>query len=123
MSGDERWIPDHEDGSGWADVDWGSVIRGSRYHYCHTEEWDVAAATLPAFYQVVTRLESAELHPHENTYYVPGVLLADFLTELVMLGGAEVIWHVQPCDTPDPQSRVDRIPLPAPRGGINAGDD
>jgi hypothetical protein len=113
MSTDERWVPDHEDGSGWADVDWSSVIRGSRYHYRHTESRALADAALPPFYQVVTHLESAELHPHQNTYYVPACLLADFLAEFVMLGGAEVIWHIQPCSDPDPQSRVDRINQPA----------
>ncbi len=111
----DLWIPDNPDGSGWADIDWVSAVRGSRYHYRHVEAREVAAAALPAFYQVVTRLESAELHPHENAYYVPGLLLADFLAELVMLGGAEVIWHVQPCDTPDPQSQVDRISPPIQR--------
>ena len=56
---------------------------------------------------MVTRLESAELHPHENTYFVARERLADFLAEISIAGGAEVIWHVEPCETPPPESRVD----------------
>jgi hypothetical protein len=106
--GDERfWVPDHPDGSGWADVDWISASRGSRYHYRHVGSVEVERARLPAFYRVVTRLESAELHPHENTYFVARERLADFLAEISIAGGAEVIWHVEPCQTPPPESRVD----------------
>ena len=55
---DERfWIPDNPDGSGWADVDWVSASRGSRYHYRHVGS-AAEEARLPAFYRVVTRLES-----------------------------------------------------------------
>jgi hypothetical protein len=101
-----RWIPDNPDGSGWADVDWTSAIRGSRYHYRHGAPLVEARAALPPFYRVVTRLESATLEPHENSYYVPNDRLADFLAELALAGGAEIIWHVEPCHDPPPESRV-----------------
>lgn len=100
------WIPDNPDGSGWADVDWSSVARGSRYSYRHVGTADDERAQLPPFYRVVTRLESAELHPHENSYFVPNDRLADFLAELSAVGGAEVIWHVEPCLTPPTESKV-----------------
>jgi len=70
------WIPDNPDGSGWADVDWASAVRGSRYHYRHAEPLAEARALQPPCYRVVTRLESAELHAHENSYYVPREVLA-----------------------------------------------
>lgn len=98
------WVPDNPDGSGWADVDWGSVIRGTRYHYSHATPLTEARAEQPGHYLVVTRLESAELRPHENRYYVPRELLADFLAELALAGGAEVIWHVEPCPRPPAES-------------------
>jgi hypothetical protein len=55
---------------------------------------------------VVTRLESERIDPHENTYYVSGDNLADFLGELVWNGGDEVIWHVGPVDAPPAEARV-----------------
>jgi hypothetical protein len=94
------------DGSGWADVDWASAVRGSRYHYRHGEPLAAARAALPSFYRIVTRLESEELEPHENSYYVPNELLADFLAELSIAAGVERVWHVEPCDDPPPESRV-----------------
>jgi hypothetical protein len=103
---DRFWVPSNPDGSGWADVDWASAVRGSRYHYRHAEPLPEARALLPPFYRVVTRLESSELIPHENSYYVPSERLADFLVELALAGGAEVIWHVEPCSSPPPESRV-----------------
>lgn len=103
------WIPDNPDGSGWADVDWASATRGSRYHYRHVGPIDEERAKLPAFYRVVTRLESLELHPHENTYYVARELLADFLAELSSTGAAETIWHVEPCPAPPSESRVQSL--------------
>ena len=104
---DERfWVPDHPDGSGWADVDWGSASRGSRYHYRHVGTLEEERSRLPAFYRVVTRLESAQLHPHENTYFVSRERLADFLGEISIAGAAEVIWHVEPCSAPPSESRV-----------------
>jgi len=103
---DERWIPDNPDGSGWADVDWSSVLRGSRYHYQHGRPADEAARALPRAYRVVTRLESEKLEPHENSYYVPRENLADFLAEISLAGGAETIWHVEPCDEPPPESHM-----------------
>jgi len=103
---EDLWVPDNPDGSGWADVDWVSATRGSRYHYRHAAPRDEALAALPPFFRVVTRLESAELRPHENTYYVPAPALADFLAELVWQGGAEVIWFVEPCDAPPDAARV-----------------
>ena len=59
------WVPDNPDGSGWADVDWVSAVRGSRYFYRHAEPHDEALALLPPFYRVVTRLDTPTLHaPH-----------------------------------------------------------
>ncbi|MFN8592882.1 MAG: hypothetical protein U0031_15610 [Thermomicrobiales bacterium] len=107
---DRLWIPDNPDGSGWADVDWVSAAKGSRYHYRHVGPMAEERTTLPTFYRVVTRLESAELHPHENSYYVAREQLADFLAEVSLAGGAEVIWHVEPCPNPPSESRVGRDP-------------
>lgn len=108
-AGDERfWAPDHPDGSGWADVDWVSASRGSRYHYRHVATIEEERSRLPAFYRVVTRLESAELHAHENAYFVARERLADFLAEISVAGGAEVIWHVEPCPEPPLESGVAR---------------
>lgn len=105
-SGKPLWVPDNVDGSGWAPVDWASTARGSRYHYRHGEPIDRARATAPAFYQVVTRLESASLAPHENSYYISREHLADFIVEITLAGGAEVIWHVEPSPIPPPESGV-----------------
>lgn len=113
MSGateDRFWIPDNPDGSGWADVDWASATRGTRYHYRHVDTVEEERLRLPPFYKVVTRLESAVLHAHENTYYVPCADLADFLAELSIAGGAEVIWHVEACSEPPAESRVRQAP-------------
>ena len=109
MSGesDNRfWIPDNPDGSGWADVDWVSATRGTRYHYRHVGTVEEERALLPRFYRIVTRLESDVLHAHENSYYVPSERLADFLAEVSIAGGAEIIWHVEGCDEPPAESRV-----------------
>jgi len=103
---DEHWTPDNPDGSGWADIDWVSAVRGSRYHYCHGAAKAEALAALPAFYCVVTRLESPQLIPHENRYYIPGSLLGDFLAELSLAGGIEQVWHVEACPDPPAESRV-----------------
>ena len=103
---DRRWVPDNPDGSGWADIDWVSAVRGSRYHYRHGDPLPFARAALPPFYRVVTRLESAALQPHGNSYFVPRDRLADFLTEIALTGGAETIWHVEPCPEPPTESRV-----------------
>lgn len=98
---DPHWVPDNPDGSGWADVDWVSAARGSRYHYRHGEPAAEAAALRPPFYRVVTRLDTPLLHaPHENSYYLPAAALADFLAELILAGGDETIWHVEPCERP-----------------------
>ncbi len=105
---DRLWIPDNPDGSGWAPVDWASAVRGSRYQYRHAEPLAEARSRLPPCYRVVTRLESAELHAHENSYYVPRESLADFLAELSLAGGAEIVWHVEPCPEPPPESRLVR---------------
>jgi hypothetical protein len=105
---DWLWIPDNPDGSGWADVDWVSAARGSRYHYQHAPPLAEARARQPAYYLVVTRLESADLRPHENSYYVPREMVADFLGEMALAGGAEVIWHVEPCPEPPPESKASR---------------
>jgi hypothetical protein len=107
QSDDRLWIPDNPDGSGWADVDWVSAVRGSRYHYRHSEPSAEARAKLPPFYRVVTRLDTPRLHaPHENGYYVPSDRLADFLAELILAGGDEAIWHIEPCEEPPAESRV-----------------
>ena len=102
----DLWLPDNPDGSGWADVDWVSAARGSRYHYRHAEPLAEARAARSPFHRVVTRLESPEQAPHENTYYVASEALADFIAELVWHGGAEVIWHIAPCEDPPPEARV-----------------
>ncbi|CAN5685600.1 hypothetical protein BH09CHL1_BH09CHL1_31740 [soil metagenome] len=92
---DKFWTPDNADGSGWADVDWVSAIRGSKYHYRHGLEYEDALQELPPFYRVVTRLESDELMPHENSYFIPRQFLADFLNEIALAGGIEQVWHVE----------------------------
>jgi len=102
----DLWIPDNPDGSGWADVDWISAARGSRYRYRHAEPLAEAQAERSPFYRVMTRLESPEQDPHENTYYVTSCALADFVAELVWHGGAEVIWHIEPCKEPPPEARI-----------------
>lgn len=103
----ELWIPDNPDGSGWADIDWVSTVRGSRYHYRHGAPHDDAARTLPSFYKVVTRSETEQIPtPHENTYYVPALSLSDFLSELVWSSGSETIWHIEPCEDPPLDARV-----------------
>lgn len=103
---DDLWMPDNADGSGWAPVDWVSAARGSRYHYRHGLAWDQANAERPCFYLVETRLESEELAPHQNRYYVRREELTDFLAEVALAGGAEVVWHVEACETPPPESNV-----------------
>ena len=103
---DRLWVPDQPDGSGWAEVDWVSAARGARYHYRHTGPADAERSRLPPFYRVVTRIESETLHPHENSYFVSREHLADFLAEISIAGGAEVIWHVEPCPTPPAESNV-----------------
>jgi hypothetical protein len=105
---DSRWVPDNADGSGWATVDWVSSLRGTRYHYRHGLPLADAIQELPAYYLVVTRLESAELEPHENRYFVRNDRLADFLAEVVLSPGAERLWHVEPCQDPPPESNVSR---------------
>jgi hypothetical protein len=108
---DAHWVPDNPDGSGWAEVDWISAVRGSRYHYRHGEELPAARASLPPFYKVVTRLDSDLLHaPHENSYFVESARLADFLAELILAGGIETIWHIEPYLEPPPESRVPPSP-------------
>jgi hypothetical protein len=107
FASDSHWIPDNADGSGWANVDWVSSVRGSRYHYRHGPPAEEAVELLPPFYRVVTRLDTELLHaPHENSYYVPRTQLADFLAELVLAGGVEPIWHIEPCANPPPESNV-----------------
>jgi len=106
----DLWVPDNPDGSGWAEVDWASVMRGSRYHYRHGDSLEVARGARPRFYKVVTRLETERIIAHENTYYVAGVHLADFLGELVWHGGDEAIWHIEPCADPPPEARASEPP-------------
>ena len=105
---DRFWVPENPDGSGWAEVDWVSASRGSRYHYRHAGPADEERSRLPAFYRVVTRLESEALHAHENSYFVARERLADFLAEVSFAAGAEIIWHVEPCQCPPPESRLAR---------------
>jgi len=103
----QHWVPENPDGSGWADVDWVSAVRGSRYHYRHAEAADDAERLLPRCYRVVTRLDTPLLHaPHENSYYVAATSLADFVSELVLAGGDETIWHIEPCLHPPPEARL-----------------
>ena len=103
----ELWVPDNADGSGWADVDWVSAVRGSRYAYRHAEPDSEARKLRPPFYRVVTRLDTPLLHaPHENSYFVPADALSDFLAELVMAGGDEVIWHIESCLEPPAEARI-----------------
>lgn len=103
----ELWIPDNPDGSGWADVDWVSAVRGSRYFYRHAEPDAEARKRRPAFYKVVTRLDTRLLHaPHENSYFVPADRLADFLSELALAGGEEAVWHVEPCEMPPAEANL-----------------
>lgn len=102
------WIPDNPDGSGWADIDWVSAVQGSRYHYQHGLPLAEAEKQRPRFYLVRTRSESEQIPtPHENTYYIPAANLADFLSELLWNGGAEVIWHIEPVDGAPPEARVE----------------
>lgn len=102
---DQLWVPDNPDGSGWALVDWTSVARGRRYHYRHAEP-DAEARTLrPPWYRVVTRLDTPGLHaPHENSYFVRAGELSDFLAEVVLAGGNEVLWRIEPVESPPPES-------------------
>jgi hypothetical protein len=100
------WVPDNPDGSGWAAVDWASAARGSRYFYRHVGTREEERRQLPAYYRVVTRLESASLHPHENSYFVSADKLVDLLAELLFAGGAESIWHVEGIYSPPPESRL-----------------
>jgi hypothetical protein len=103
----EHWVASNPDGSGWADVDWVSAIRGSRYHYRHGPLRAEAERQRPRWYRVVTRLETPALHaPHENSYFVAASGLADFLAELTMAGGDEQIWHIEPCPEPPPEARL-----------------
>jgi hypothetical protein len=106
---EERWVPDNPDGSGWAEVDWVSAVRGSRYYYRHGLPFPEALDQLPSFYRVVTRLESAALEPHENSYFVPRDRLDEFIAEIATSAGAEKLWHVEPCETPPTESNVSRI--------------
>jgi hypothetical protein len=106
VSRPDKWVPDNSDGSGWAPVDWTSAVQGSYYHYQHGDPCERARAGLPAFYRVVTRLESGDLEPHENSYYVPSAALADFVAEIALAGGAEALWHVEPEPEPPVESRV-----------------
>ena len=102
-----QWVPDFPDGSGWAEVDWVSAIRGSRYHYRHGAERPDADRQRPRWYRVVTRLDTPALHaPHENSYFVAAGALADFLAELTMAGGDEQIWHIEPCPAPPPEANL-----------------
>jgi hypothetical protein len=108
--GNERedlWVPDNPDGSGWADVDWVSATRGSRYHYGHGGVYVDDAKALPPLFRVTTRLESAQIRPHVNTYYVPGTKLHDFVEELVWNGGAERLWAIEPATEAPPEARVE----------------
>jgi hypothetical protein len=103
----DLWVPDNPDGSGWADIDWTSAVRGSRYHYRHGEPLDEALAALPPFFRIVTRSETEQIPtPHENTYYVPAMQLHDFMAELVWSAGSETIWHIEPCADPPEEARV-----------------
>jgi hypothetical protein len=100
------WVPDNPDGSGWADVDWASISRGSRYHYEHGLPLTEAQRVRPRGYRVVTRLETERIAPHENSYYVIAADLAEFLTELSWHGGDEVVWHIEPVEVAPAEARA-----------------
>jgi hypothetical protein len=104
---DELWVPDNPDGSGWADVDWVSATRGSRYHYRHGEAYENDVKSLPPLFKVTTRLESERIRPHVNTYYVLGTRLHDFVEELVWNGGAERLWAIEPALDAPPEAGVE----------------
>jgi hypothetical protein len=107
-SQDELWVPDNADGSGWALVDWNSVARGRRYAYRHAELEADARRLRPAWYRVVTRLDTAELHaPHENSYFVTADELADFLAEVILANGSEVFWRIEPIEAPPVEAGVE----------------
>jgi hypothetical protein len=38
--------------------------------------------------------------PHENSYYVTGDELADFLAEVILAGGNEVLWRIEAVTAP-----------------------
>ena len=106
---DELWVPDNADGSGWAPVNWASAVRGSRYAYRHAEPDALARRLRPRAYRVVTRLDTPNLHaPHENSYFVPADRLADFLAEVSLASGNEVLWHVEPCDAPPAEANLEK---------------
>lgn len=102
----DLWVPDNPDGSGWADVDWVSATQGSRYHYRHGEPYEEAVEALPPLFKVVTRLESEDIQPHINTYYVPAVRLHDFVEEVVWNGDNERLWSIEPTTSAPPEARV-----------------
>lgn len=104
-SQDDLWVPDNPDGSGWALIDWHSVARGRKYFYRHAEPDAEARQLRPAWYRVVTRLDTPLLHaPHENSYYVSADEVADFLAEVILAGGNEMLWQIEPIDSPPPES-------------------
>lgn len=104
-SRDELWIPDNPDGSGWAIVDWTSVARGRKYFYRHAESDADARRLRPFWYRVVTRIDTPLVHaPHENSYYVTADELSDFLAEVILAGGNEVLWQIEPIEEPPVES-------------------
>lgn len=104
---DDLWVPDNPDGSGWALVDWASVARGRRYHYRHGEPDREARALRPAWYRIVTRLDTPDLHaPHENSYFVTADELADFLAEVVLSAGSEMLWLIEPVNSPPAEAHA-----------------
>ena len=104
-SQNKLWVPDNADGSGWALVDWTSVARGRRYFYRHAESDAEARQLRPPWYRVVTRLDTPGLHaPHENSYFVSADELSDFLAEIILNGGNEVLWRIDPIESPPSES-------------------
>ena len=104
-SQEELWIPDNPDGSGWASVDWTSVARGRKYFYRHAETDADARQLRPSWYRVVTRIDTPLVHaPHENSYYVTADELSDFLAEVILAGGNEVLWRIEPTEKPPVES-------------------
>lgn len=104
----ELWVPDNPDGSGWALIDWSSVARNRRYYYRHAEP-DADARTLrPPWYRVVTRLDTPDLHaPHENSYFISADELPDFLAEIILAGGNELLWSIEPIASPPAESEAE----------------
>lgn len=105
---DRLWQPDNDDGSGWAEVDWSSPVRGSRYHYRHVPAPELRNSEFSPYYEVITWIGAGEPEViHENSYYVAQEELADFLMEMSLWGGEETIRHIEPCVHPPTEAHIE----------------